>query len=155
MDFAIHVSDESVTESLGASLGALLLGRGKPCFIALDGDMGAGKTVFVRGLASVLSPGSRVRSPTYTIVNEYRRGPIPLFHFDFCRLSDAENELYGIGFEEYLAEGVCAAEWSEMAEALLPDERVRVKIDKTSDTERTICISIPDGCGTLDFEGRG
>ena len=86
------------TEALGAAIArALPPGR---AFIALYGEMGAGKTVLVRGIASVLSPGSRVKSPTYTIANEYRRGEVPLFHFDLCRLS-SPDELDSFGFFDY------------------------------------------------------
>jgi len=144
---SILSSSESETENAGALLGRVILQYSKPCYIALDGDMGAGKTAFVRGLASVLSPGSRVKSPTYTIVNEYRKGTLPLFHFDLYRIADAEDELYGIGFEDYLADGVCVAEWSSVLEGNVPDG-ISVYIKKLGDSEREITISIP-----ADFPG--
>jgi len=137
-------SSETDTEGIGAMLGKMIKEHGAPCYIALDGDMGAGKTAFVRGLASVLSPGSRVKSPTYTIVNEYRRGVLPLFHFDLYRISDAEDELYGIGFEDYLAEGVCVAEWSSILGDDVPGGAIFVLIRKTGDHEREITVSLPD-----------
>ena len=96
------------TEALGAYIASLL--DKKTSFVALYGEMGAGKTAFVRGFASVISPGSRVKSPTYTVVNEYRRGEIPLFHFDLYRLSSPE-ELDSLGFDEYVSSGICIAEW--------------------------------------------
>lgn len=135
---------ETVTEQIGATIGGCIRDYGKPCFIALDGDMGAGKTAFVRGLASVLSPGSRVKSPTYTIVNEYRKGTLPLFHFDLYRIADAEDELYGIGFEDYISDGVCVAEWSSVLDGDLPDNTITVYIRKTGETEREISVSVPD-----------
>lgn len=144
---------ESETEWAGAVLGRAVLEYGKPCYIALDGDMGAGKTAFVRGLASVLSPGSRVKSPTYTIVNEYRKGVLPLFHFDLYRISDAEDELYGIGFEDYLAEGVCVAEWSSILGDDLPKDAVTVQINKSSgECGRHIKVCVPEGFPSLSAE---
>ena len=128
------------TEALGRELAQKLSASGKRFFIAMYGDLGAGKTVFVRGLASVLSPGSRVKSPTYTIVNEYRRGPVPLFHFDLYRIGDV-SELDGIGFEEYLENGNCIAEWSENLGSDVPADAVKVRIEKTGEEERRITIT--------------
>ncbi len=101
----------------------------KPTFVALYGDLGAGKTAFVRGFVSVLSPGSRVKSPTYTIVNEYRHGTIPVFHFDLYRI-ESENDLESIGFEEYVQSGICIAEWCEHIGTALPENAIRVQIEK-------------------------
>ena len=138
------VSDsETFTENLGAAFARAVLCGKIPVFIALEGDMGAGKTAFVRGMAKILSPGSRVKSPTYTIVNEYRRGSVPLFHFDMYRISDPEEELYGIGFEDYLAEGICVAEWSSILGDDVP-EGISVNIEKIGDTERNIVFDVPD-----------
>lgn len=127
------------TEQLGARLGKMLNASGKYGFVAMYGDLGAGKTVFVRGLASVLSPGSRVKSPTYTIVNEYRKGESPLFHFDLYRIGDT-GELDGFGFEEYTSNGHCIAEWSENLGPYLPDDAVVVKIFKRGEDERLVVI---------------
>ena len=89
------------TEALGKRIGEIILKSDDFYFIAMYGDLGAGKTVFVRGLASVLSPSSRVKSPTYTIVNEYRQGKKPLFHFDLYRIT-SDEDLFGMGFDEYV-----------------------------------------------------
>ena len=113
------------TEALGASV-ARALGEGR-AFIALFGEMGAGKTVLVRGIASVLSPGSRVKSPTYTIANEYRRGAVPLFHFDLCRLS-SPDELDSFGFDEYIGRGHIVVEWAQMLGDALPADAIRIHI---------------------------
>jgi len=95
--------------------------------VAFTGDLGAGKTAFVRGLARGLGIGDRVTSPTFTIVNEYEGGRLPLFHFDWYRLEDGE-ELFEIGWEDYLSRGgVCAVEWSENAPEVLEDP-IRVDI---------------------------
>jgi len=134
---------ETFTENLGAAFARAVLGGKIPVFISLEGDMGAGKTAFVRGMARVLSPGSRVKSPTYTIVNEYRRGSVPLFHFDMYRISDPDEELYGIGFEDYLSDGICVAEWSSILGDGVPDG-ISVNITKTGDSDREIVFEVPD-----------
>ena len=96
--------------------------------IAFTGGMGAGKTAFTRGLARGLGIGERVTSPTFTVVNEYEGGRLPLFHFDMYRLSSSE-ELYDIGWEDYLARGgVCAVEWSEIVDDALEPDCIRVDI---------------------------
>lgn len=129
----------SETEELGVRVAEKIKSCGKNFFIAMYGDLGAGKTVFVRGLSSVLSPGSRVKSPTYTIVNEYRKGDVPLFHFDLYRIGDT-SELDGFGFDEYLAGGNCIAEWSENLGDTLPPDSVKVTIEKIDDVSRKITI---------------
>lgn len=102
------------------ALGSALAGQLRPGdIVAFFGDLGAGKTAFVRGLARGLGIREAVTSPTYTVVNEYTSGRIPLFHFDLFRLS-GPDDLFDIGWEDYLERGgVCAVEWSERAETLL------------------------------------
>ena len=114
--------------------------------VAFTGDLGAGKTAFIRGLARGLGVEERVTSPTFTIVNEYLGGRVPLFHFDLYRLGSAE-ELYDIGWEDYLARGgVCAVEWSEHAEGAFEEEPIWVDIRRgESDDQRVISIrNAPD-----------
>ena len=123
-------SSVNETEALGAAI-ARSVGD-KAAFIALYGEMGAGKTALVRGVASVLSPGSRVKSPTYTIANEYRRGDLPLFHFDLCRLSSPE-ELDSFGFCDYIGRGHIVVEWAEIIGDELPPDAIRVNITKNGD----------------------
>ena len=137
MEFITHSTAE--TEALGVRLAQAVLASGRTFFIAMYGDLGAGKTVFVRGLSSVLSPGSRVKSPTYTIVNEYRKGKVPLFHFDLYRIADT-SELDGFGFDEYVANGNCIAEWSENLGDLLPADVVTVRIEKLGENARRVTI---------------
>lgn len=124
------------TEAVGQALGAVL----KPgTIIAYEGDLGAGKTAFTRGLAKGLGAGDRVTSPTYTIVNEYLSGRLPLFHFDMYRLESSED-LWDIGWEDYLERGgVCAVEWSEnVADAM--EGAVRICIEKLGEDIRKITI---------------
>lgn len=126
------------TEAVGEALAQTLLAQHTfPNFVALYGDLGAGKTAFVRGFARVLSPGSRVKSPTYTIVNEYRQGEHPLFHFDLYRVESAED-LESIGFEEYVQSGNCIAEWCEHIGDAMPENAVQIVIEKEGDTVRKI-----------------
>lgn len=127
------------TEKTGAELARELLDSGKKYFVALYGDLGAGKTVFVRGFTGIASPGSRVKSPTYTIVNEYRKGKTPVFHFDLYRIGNTD-ELDGFGFDEYVENGLCIAEWSENLGDMLPENTIRVKIEKAGESERKITI---------------
>lgn len=109
--------------------------------IAYTGDLGAGKTAFTRGLARGLGITERITSPTFTIVNEYQGGRLPLFHFDMYRLGSSD-ELYEIGWEDYLARGgVCAVEWSEIVADALEEDCIRVDI-RQGDTENQRKITI-------------
>ena len=129
------------TEKVGAEFGAMLSKRRSlnRWFICLTGDLGAGKTAFVRGFASVVSPGSRVKSPTYTVVNEYRKGFLPLYHFDLYRLEDGAESLDAIGFEEYVESGHCIIEWSEYL-GEKPEGAMTVDIRKSDENSRVITI---------------
>ena len=139
MQITTHSADE--TQALGQKL-ASRLAPGD--VIASFGDLGAGKTAFTRGLAQGLGITDPVTSPTYTIVNEYLSGRIPLFHFDMYRLSSSD-ELFDIGWEDYLSRGgVCAVEWSENVEDALQDA-IRVTIEKDADEPDTPHITITGG----------
>ncbi len=124
------------TEALGAALGAKLV---PGTVLAFRGDLGAGKTAFTRGLARGLGARETVTSPTYTVVNEYCTGRLPLFHFDMYRLGSAD-ELWDIGWEDYLDRGgVCAVEWSEnVAEAM--ENAVEIRMEKLGEEIRRITI---------------
>ncbi len=128
MEFLTHSPDE--TQRVGAALAKTLCGGE---VIAFLGDLGAGKTAFTRGLAEGLGVTDAVTSPTYTIVNEYLTGRLPLFHFDMYRLGSSE-ELFDIGWEDYLARGgVCAVEWSENVQDAL-EAPITVRIDRVPDS---------------------
>lgn len=132
MLFTELTSSPADTRTVGARLAAALASDASlPRFIALDGDLGAGKTEFVRGFASVAAPGSAVRSPTYTLVNEYRAsGMAPVFHFDVYRITD-DDDLYSTGFYDYLDRGICLVEWCELIPYAVPDDYISVMIEKT------------------------
>ena len=118
--------------------------------IAYEGDLGAGKTAFTRGLAKGLGAQERVTSPTYTIVNEYLSGRLPLFHFDMYRLESADD-LWDIGWEDYLQRGgVCAVEWSENVREAM-DGAITVRIEKTGEDSRKITIEGGDSCVIADI----
>lgn len=134
MEFITHSPEE--TEAVGMALAKRLI---PGTVIAYLGDLGAGKTAFTRGLARGLEATEPVTSPTYTIVNEYLSGRMPLFHFDMYRLS-CSDELFDIGWEDYLLRGgVCAVEWSEnVADAL--ENPITVTIEKLDIDTRRITI---------------
>ena len=145
MDYITNSPEE--TEDLGAALGKLIPAG---TVLAYRGDLGAGKTAFTRGLARGLGCREIVTSPTYTIVNEYLGGRLPLFHFDMYRLSSADD-LFDIGWEDYLdRQGVCAVEWSEnVAEAM--EGAVTVTIDKLGEETRRITMEGGDFLADLSL----
>ena len=131
------------TEAVGAAL-ARVLPAGS--VVAYRGGLGAGKTAFTRGLARGLGVTDSVTSPTYTIVNEYLSGKMPLFHFDMYRLKSADD-LFDIGWDDYLERGgVCAVEWSENVEEALEEDTIRVDIRRgeTDDQRRITLDNAPD-----------
>mgnify|MGYP000767294019 CR=1 FL=1 len=134
-----HSHNEAETEAIGARL-ATVLNPG--AVVAYLGDLGMGKTAFTRGLARGLGFTEAVTSPTYTIVNEYLGGRLPLFHFDMYRLSSADD-LFDIGWEDYLDRGgVCAVEWSERVDDAMPADTLWVDIARgTGESDRIITIS--------------
>lgn len=124
------------TEKCGAALAENIIENGDlPRFVALYGDLGVGKTAFIRGFSSFAAPGANVKSPTFTLVNEYRGKYAPVFHFDMYRIED-EDSLYSIGFYDYLDRGICLTEWTENIEYALPDRYIKVTITK-NDMENT------------------
>lgn len=137
MEYISH--SEAETEAIGERLAAAL---SPGAVVAYRGGLGMGKTAFTRGLARGLGCRGRVTSPTFTIVNEYEGGRLPLFHFDMYRLGSAD-ELFDIGWEDYLRRGgVCAVEWSENIADALEEDAVRVDIRRgASDQERVITIA--------------
>ncbi len=118
-----HTKSPAETESIGEHWGKLAVAGD---VFAFEGDLGAGKTAFTRGFARGLGISSAITSPTFTIVNEYEEGRLPLFHFDLYRLG-GEEELFELGFEDYFYRGgVCVVEWSRLAQGFLAElEQVR------------------------------
>ena len=125
------------TRELGKRIGAFLLPND---VLALTGDLGAGKTTLIQGIAEGLGVIDYVTSPTFIIINEYR-GRLPLYHFDLYRL-DNEGEIEDLAVEEYFTKaGVCVIEWAEKLYSLMPQKHETIEIKVISDNEREICIS--------------
>ena len=128
------------TEEVGRTLANGLLDSGKQtAFVALYGDLGVGKTAFVRGFTSAVCATARVKSPTYTVVNEYRGGRVPVFHFDMYRI-DGDDDLYSTGFYDYIDEGFLLTEWSENIPFAIPEGALSVTIEKIGGDNRRITI---------------
>lgn len=134
------------TEAIGEALARTLIAEGtRRAFLSLDGEMGVGKTAFARGFARALGCVG-VHSPTYTVVNEYRGDPLPVFHFDLYRIAD-EDELYAIGFDDYLGrDGFLLCEWTEKGGALIPADRIRVSITRADEGENVRHITVKKEC---------
>lgn len=135
--FVINTDKVELTENIGRELAEVILNDTTiPRFVAMYGDLGVGKTSFVRGFASALSPNATVKSPTFALVNEYRcvenSSKIKrICHFDMYRITD-EDDLYSVGFYDYLRpDSLCIAEWCEMIPYALPKSYVKVEIEKT------------------------
>ena len=123
----IETFEEEATRKLGEELGKIV-SPGTVC--TLNGDLGVGKTVFTQGFAKGLGITEPVNSPTFTIVQEYQEGRIPLYHFDVYRISDVE-EMEEIGYEDYFyGEGVCLIEWAQLIEEILPSKLTEITIEK-------------------------
>ena len=149
MDFPFEICSECVeyTEELGRMLACFISDdETLPRFVAMYGDLGVGKTAFVRGFCKELCPDSTVKSPTFALVNEYQcvfEGIKKVCHFDMYRVTD-EDDLYSIGYDDYLrADNICIAEWCELIPYAVPDERIEVKIEKADlNNKRRITINL-------------
>lgn len=136
----IITASDKETEQVGYELGKMLMQSGKSdAFIAMYGDLGAGKTAFVRGLASYVTPNAHVCSPTYNIVNEYREVETVLCHFDMYRI-ESDDDLYSVGFYDY-ENCMIAAEWCEKTPFALPEAYIKVEIEKLENDVRKIKIT--------------
>lgn len=141
--FSILSSSETETKNWAARL-ATMLRPGD--VLALSGDLGAGKTAFVSGLAEKLFIKGQIASPTFTLLRDHeaKEGGIPLFHFDAYRLLDA-NEWYELGFDEYLQEeGIVAVEWADRVKEALPKSSIWISLERKGDNLRQISISWQD-----------
>ncbi len=139
LPFSINTTAVEETERVGRELAEYMLAAGAPNFVAMYGDLGVGKTAFVRGFCSVFSPNALVRSPTFALVNDYRCDKSVarkhIYHFDMYRIG-GEDDLYSIGFYDYLDSGeICIAEWCELIPFALPDEYIKVRIEKTDNAD--------------------
>lgn len=140
-DAALTTKSEKETMDFGRFLGQK---AEEGLFLALTGDLGAGKTHFVQGLAEGLGVKGVVGSPTFTIMNLYEDGRLPLKHFDFYRLH-SEDDLWNIGWEEYGEGGVVVVEWADMFPSLIPEESIHINIALSGEEERLITVSWGEG----------
>jgi tRNA threonylcarbamoyladenosine biosynthesis protein TsaE len=134
----LTLKNEQDTERLGAALADVLPPQ---TVVALVGTLGAGKTRLVQAVATALGvPAGIVTSPTFVLVNEYRQGRMPVFHFDTYRLKD-DDEFVELGPDEYFAaDGITFVEWADRVEHLLPEERIDVELEVTGDTSRRVTL---------------
>lgn len=141
MDKIFYSSSDRDTEEIGAKIAFALEKSGiRRAYISLVGELGSGKTAFSRGFSEYLGH-SGVRSPTYTVVNEYTSGRIPVFHFDLYRLED-EDDLYSTGYDDYFArDGYILCEWSDKIPGAAPDDAIDVRFVKKGDCDREIYVS--------------
>ena len=113
---------------------------GKGSFLAVYGDLGVGKTAFVKGLAEGIGVSENIVSPTFTILRAYESGKLPLYHLDVYRIAD-EDELFEIGFDDYAeGDGICVCEWANLIPDALPEKRLDITIERISDHERRIVV---------------
>ena len=129
-------SSESETEAIGTEVAGIMKNGD---FLAVYGEMGSGKTVFMRGFVGKLVPNALVSSPTYAILNVYEGESISINRFDMYRIT-SEEDLYSTGYEEVILHGITVCEWSENIEEFLPEHYIRVIFKKTSETERIISV---------------
>ncbi len=145
---SLHSHSVQATEDIGRQTAlSLVSDKGAPRFVALYGDLGVGKTAFIRGFTSAVAPLAKVKSPTFALVNEYKGKPLSVFHFDMYRITD-EDELWSIGFYDYLdRNGICLVEWSENIPFALPESYLKVEIEKdnVSDPDSRLITLTPIG----------
>ncbi len=123
----LETKSSEETEAIGKKLGEVAK-AGQ--IYTLDGELGVGKTILTKGFAKGLGIGEAISSPTFTIIQEYEEGRMPFYHFDVYRIGDVE-EMEEIGYEEYFfGEGVCMIEWGSLIEEILPEETIRIRIEK-------------------------
>ncbi len=142
----IYISENpDTTQKIGFEIAKKLhTGGRKSAFIAMRGEMGVGKTVFVRGFAEYFGIVG-VKSPTYAVMNQYGKGTdVRIYHFDMYRISD-EDDLYSIGYDDYVeSEGYCLVEWSENVDYAIPDDAIFVSIERDASDEALRKITVSD-----------
>lgn len=144
MNTAYTVRNEKETEQFAREIAKLAHPGSVICLI---GDLGVGKTTMTKGIAKALGVTEQITSPTFTIVQEYETGRIPLYHFDVYRINDPD-ELFEMGFEEYLhGKGVSVIEWADLIPDMLPEKRIEVRIERSefpgaTEDERLISLDI-------------
>ncbi len=137
----IFLENEESTKKIGEIIGEKLFNGAILC---LNGDLGAGKTTLTKSIAKALKIDEDITSPTFTIVNEYTEGSIPIYHFDVYRIGEPD-EMYDIGFDEYInSDGVCIIEWSSIIRDILPKERLEINLNYSGTGREMEIISYGD-----------
>lgn len=148
----MDLADETATQALAARLAAAVR---SPAFIALRGDLGAGKTAFARAFIRALpgtAPDEDVPSPTFTLVQTYDSAEAPVWHFDLYRI-DHLSELRELGWDDAIDDGICLVEWPEKAEGALPDDRLEVVITRGAHESARHVKVIAFGAAAVDYKG--
>lgn len=138
----LEIKNEADTRAFGLELAA----QCRPgTVIALIGDLGTGKTTLTKYIAEGLGIQRTITSPTFTIVQEYREGRLPLFHFDVYRIENPEDELFEIGFDEYMyGRGVCVVEWADLVRGYLPENTLFVEMQYGGENGRIYDVYFDD-----------
>ncbi len=152
----IETTTSEETLALGRRIGEQAL---PGTVICVDGDLGVGKTVLAQGIAKGLGITEQVVSPTFTIIQEYRDGRLPFYHFDVYRIEDPD-EMYEVGFEDYFyGDGVCMIEWAELIRELLPVDHIHIEVEKNPekgpDYRRIIIEGLPAHAAEAEGTGNG
>lgn len=137
--FPAETSAADETMSLGRSLGSML-SRG--VILALYGDLGSGKTVLTKGIGTAVGiDEAGINSPTFTLLNEYSSGSIPIYHFDAYRIESVE-EFFDLGYEDYFfGDGICVVEWADKVEPILPSDAIRIQIEHLPGQRRRVVLA--------------
>ncbi len=149
--YEINIKSNRLDDTLkiGNKLAALL---SKGDLVVLTGELGAGKTKFVEGVLENFGLENEISSPTFTIINEYTKNDINIYHFDAYRLEDSD-EFYAIGGEEYFEKGICLIEWGELISDVLPKDYIHISInkDETDENKRIFCFKVNDNSKYIDI----
>ena len=143
--FETFTHSTAETAACGHELAERIDRENLPGFISLDGDLGVGKTEFTRGIGAYFSPGSAVKSPSFTLVNEYGKGRRKVYHFDVYRIKN-DDDLYSTGYYDYPEDGVFVVEWAQLIPYAVPAKRIEVTIEKVGpeapDTRRIRAVLV-------------
>ena len=135
-----NFSSNSINDTLmlGKNLASLLK---KGDLVVLSGELGAGKTKFTEGFLKFFNLEDEISSPTFNIVNEYKKDDISIYHFDVYRLEDS-SEFYEIGGDEYFENGICLIEWGELIDDAIPKDHLKIQISKSDENDNVRIINI-------------
>ncbi len=138
INYIFNSKSEDETKSFSKKFASKL---NKGDVLVLSGDLGSGKTKFTEGILSYFGLEDEISSPTFTIVNEYKKDDVNIYHFDVYRLEDS-SEFYAIGGEEYFENGICIIEWGELIEDALPKEYIKIDFSRNPDNENLRILNI-------------